>query len=441
MVRFVSLAVAIAVLNFCAPPRASHAEDWKQFRGPNGNGVVQASGFPATWDIATNVAWKSGVPGEGWSAPVVVDGKIILTTAVPTVAADEESVHRFELHCLELATGKTIWQRVASEGKPRVPKHKDNTFASETPVTDGQRIIAYFGMNGLFCYDFAGQLLWQKDLGVYEMQADWGTSSSPAMDGGLVFIQVDNEKESFLVALDSKTGEERWRVAREEKSTWCSPIIWKNNARTELVTGGKAVRSYDPQSGKLLWQLTVGDRASSASPAGNQEMLIVGARGLFAVRAGAAGDITPAAGEKSSAGVLWSNDRGGPSMASPLIYKGFVYICDRRGGIVTCYQAADGKESYKERLPGEREFWSSPWVCDDKIFCLDDSGATHVLAPGAEFKLFGTNQLDGRFWATSAAVDGALLLRGADSLYCIKKAATSGIRAVRAESTELPARR
>jgi outer membrane protein assembly factor BamB len=226
------------------------------------------------------------------------------------------------------------------------------------------------------------------------------------------------------VALDATSGEERWRVARDETSTWCSPIIWKNQQRSELVTGGKVIRSYDPKNGELLWQLTAGERASSASPAGNDDLLIVGARALFAVRPGAAGDITPAAGEKTSRGVIWSQERGGPQMASPLIHDGFVYICDRRGGMITCYEAATGREAYKERLPGEREFWASPWACDGKIFCLDDTGATHVLTPGGEFKLLATNQLEGRFWASSAVTDGSFLLRSTDSLYRIKGGAS-----------------
>jgi outer membrane protein assembly factor BamB len=430
MPRFAALIVSTATLCSQISALPCAAEDWPQFRGPQANGLTIETTGPLTWNADTNIQWKVSVPGSGWSAPIVSGGKIIVTTAVSvgeqrqTSEENEEAeepVHRFEVHCFDLATGQPLWHRVATEGKPRFKKHRDNTFASETPVTDGQRIIVYFGMTGLFCYDFAGQLLWHKDLGVYEMQGEWGTSASPAMHDGLVFIQNDSENESFLVALDATSGEERWRVAREEKSTWCSPIIWKNKQRTELVTGGKVIRSYNPQTGGLLWQLTAGERASSASPAGNEEMLVVGARGLFAVRAGAAGDITPATGETSSSGVLWSHDRGGPQMASPLIHDGFVYICDRRGGIVTCYDAATGKEAYKERLPGEREFWASPWACGDRIFCLDDSGATHVLAPGAEFKVLTTNQLEGRFWASSAVTDGSFLLRSTDSLYRISE--------------------
>jgi len=455
---------------FCAVQRC-HADDWPTFRGPNGNGVSSDSAAPAEWNADTNVRWKAGIPGSGWSAPVVTGGKVLVTTAVPAEkAAAEESdledatvgrtawqeageaeaegqpLHRFEIHCFDLATGKRLWNRVAAEGVPRIPKHRENTYATETPVTDRERIIAYFGMTGVFCYDLAGQLLWHKDLGAFPMQADWGTASSLAMHDGLVFVQVDNEQESFLVALDATSGDQRWRVPRDEGTNWCSPVIWKNKVRAELVVGGKTVRSYDPHSGELLWELSVGDRGSSASPAGNEEMLIVGGRGMFAVKAGATGDITPAeAGEAeapASGGLLWANESGGPSMASPLIYQGFVYVLERRGGIVTCYHAATGEPAYKERLPGSREFWASPWASGGKVFCQDAAGATHVLAPGPEFKLIGTNQLDGRFWATSAVADGALLLRGDDTLFCVGSPINAGtVRAVRAETTEPAVRR
>jgi outer membrane protein assembly factor BamB len=439
MSRCCAFAVFFCTLGLVGP---ASAEDWRQFRGPSGNGISNEAGVPSDWDADTNIRWKAGIPGSGWSAPLVANGKVIVTTAVPTDAKDDLAPHRLEVHAFDLASGKPLWQRVSVEGKPRVPKHKDNTFASETPITDGERIIAYFGMMGVFCYDFAGQLLWQKDLGAFPMMGDWGTGSSLALDQGLVFVQVDNEEESFLVALDATSGDERWRVARDEKSTWCSPVIWKNKNRTELVTGGKSIRSYDPKSGELLWELAVGERATSASPAGNEELLIVGGRGLFAVRAGAHGNITPKEGERTSAGVVWSNETGAPAMSSPLLYDGLIYILDRRGGLVTCYEAANGKQLYKERLPGAREFWASPWACGGKIFCTDDTGATHVLAPGPDFKLIGTNQLEGRFWATSALAEGSLLLRSSDTLFCVRGAgAATTIQATRPEATGLPARR
>jgi outer membrane protein assembly factor BamB len=425
------------------------------------------------WSADNNLNWKVDIPGRGWACPIIANGKVLVATAVSEGDQNRESMHSFELHCIDLASGSTDWKQVAAHIKPPIGTHRDNTYASETPVTDGERIVVYFGMVGVYCYDFDGQLLWKnEDLGAYEMQNDWGTSSSPAMHDGMVFLQIDNEEDSFLVALDAADGAERWRVPREESSNWCSPVIWTNRARTELVTAGGKVRSYDPTSGEILWELNLGGGRLSASPAGTSDFLIVGAEnrgggrrggrrrggggggdgqnaqaqnadgqrsgggqrgggrrgggggggGLFAVRAGAAGDVTPPEGTDQSDGVVWVNRGAGPGMASPLIYDGYVYLLARRGGIVSCFDASTGEEKYQERLPGAQEFWASPWAFDGKIFCPDASGATHVLAPGSEFKVLDSNELEGRFWASSAVADGAIVLRSEDALFCVAKA-------------------
>lgn len=406
------------------------AADWPQFRGPMANGVSAEQGAPAEWDVAKNIRWRAEAGGRGWSAPVVYGGKVIITTAIADPAAGDGG-QRFEVHCYDLASGDLRWKQVAKTGKSSVPTHEDNTYATETPVTDGERIIAYFGMNGLSCYDFTGKLLWQKDLGAYSMDNDWGTASSPTMLDGLVFVQVDNEQESFLAALDAKTGDERWRVPREERSNWSSPILWKNKVRTELVTSGSAVRSYDPATGELLWEFKGISGRSSSSPAGNDELLIVGAEnrsdrgggagGLCAIKAGATGDITPAVEGELGAHIAWLNPSAAPEMASPLIVDGLVYIFTRRGGVVRTYDLATGEQVYEKRLPGAQEVWASPWSYDGKVFALDSTGATHVLAPGRTFELIRSNPLDdGRYWASTAVADGALLIRSeTGSVYCV----------------------
>jgi outer membrane protein assembly factor BamB len=410
----------------------TQAADWPQFRGPEANGLTSEADLPDHWDGEANVKWKATVPGRGWSAPIVANDRVIITTAVSEGPDDQNSVHRFEVHCYDLDSGQLIWQRVAKQEKPRIPKHNDNTYASETPVTDGQRIVAYFGMTGVFCYDFDGKLLWQKDLGAFPMRSDWGTASSPAIHDGLVFIQVDNEQESFLVALDAESGYEKWRVSRDEKTNWSSPVIWTNSQRTELVTSGDVIRSYDPQSGDLLWELTFGGGRSCSSPAPYGDVLLVGREdrsdrgagpgGLFAIRAGASGDITLPEGATQSESVLWSNRRAAAAMASPILVDDFVYVLSRGGGIVGCYDARTGEQVYRERLSGAGGFWASPWAVGGKVFCPSDSGTTHVLEAGSNFQLLHTNQLDGRFWASSALADGVILLRSDDTLYCVDKA-------------------
>jgi outer membrane protein assembly factor BamB len=331
------------------------------------------------------------------------------------------------VYCIDLETGEVLWERVAHEGKPSIPIHRDNTYASETPVTDGKRVYAHFGMTGLYCYDVKGNLIWKNDLGSYKMQGNWGTSSSPVIYKNTLFLQMDNEKESFLAALDKKTGDELWRSPREEGSNWCTPVIWKNRAGTELVTGGKKVRSYDPATGELIWELDMGGGRNIASPVPTRDVLFIGneeRRGsggsLFAVKAGAAGDITPAEGDSTSSGVLWTRPKSGITMASPLLYDGFIYIVSRRQGGIFCYEAATGKPAYRSALPGAAAFWASPWGYDGKVWCLDEKGVTHVVRAGEEFEVIATHSIDDKFWSSIAITDRGYIFRGVNNLYCIE---------------------
>jgi outer membrane protein assembly factor BamB len=272
------------------------------------------------------------------------------------------------------------------------------------------------------------------------------------VDAGRLFIQCDNDEKSFLVALDAKTGNELWRAVRAERTGWSTPLIWKNKIRTEVVClGSPRARSYEPATGKQLWELGGLSGQAKASPVASSEMLYVGtgggfggfgdgqpppeggapggsggrsgrggARPLFAVKAGASGDITLKEGAKSNDGVAWYLPQGGPPTASPLLYSGYLYILEERGGLVSCYDAKTGKQVYKERLPGGRSFTSSPWAYDGKIFCLDAGGTTHVIQAGPKFKVLGKNTIDEMCWSTPAVAGGAVFLRTVDHLYCIK---------------------
>ena len=363
-----------------------------------------------------------------------------------------DAIYQWQVLCLDRVTGRTLWKQTALEAKPRIPTHGSNTYASETPVTDGERVYAYFGMHGLFCYDMAGKPLWQKDLGWYPMVMGWGTSSSPAFDEKQVYVQCDNEEKSFLVALDKRTGDQRWRVERKDRSSWSTPLVWRNKLRTEVVTlGSPMLRSYDPATGKPLWELNMGSGQPSSTPVADAEMLYAGLGGhgtpggggrgrmrpgaaedepagggrggggaLYAIRAGADGDVSLKSGEKSNAGVAWMAPRAAPEMSSPLAYHGYVYTFSRNGGIATCLDAKTGKELYKQRIPNAKSFWASPWASDGRIYCLDDGGTTHVLAAGPKFKILGTNTIDEMFWASPAVADDSVFLRSVDNLYCIR---------------------
>jgi outer membrane protein assembly factor BamB len=351
-----------------------------------------------------------------------------------------DAVYKLEVYCLDRRTGEVLWKQLAYEGKPRIPTQGSNTYATETAVTDGERVYAYFGMHGVYCYDLNGKPVWKVDLGSQPMAMGFGTGSSPVLDAGRLFIQCDNEEKSFLVALDARTGKELWRVSRPERTGYSTPLVWRNKVRTEIVClGSPRVRSYDPATGKQLWELGGMAGQAKASPVASAELLYVGTGGgpggfgrggaggsggtgrpLFAVKAGASGDITPKDGAAAD-NIAWQLPQAGPQTASPLLYGDHIYILEERGGFLSCYDARTGERAYKERLPGARGFTSSPWAGDGKVFCLDDGGTTFVIEAGPKFKLLGKNTLAEMSWSSPAVAGGTLLLRTVDHLYCLEQ--------------------
>ncbi|MCZ6673227.1 MAG: PQQ-binding-like beta-propeller repeat protein [Verrucomicrobia bacterium] len=416
------------------------AQNWPQFRGPYQTGVVDQFEIPTSWSIEKNLAWKVPSPGQGWSSPIVWEDKVFVSCSrlkgedfsdsQDRSKRDRISVlneYELAIHCYDLNSGQELWSQVAFSGQPLIPTHRRSTYANETPVTDGERVFVYFGPMGLYCYDLDGNLLWKKDLGVYPMEKDWGTGSSPVIHDDLVYLQIDNEENSFVVALDTESGEERFHIPREEGSNWSNPMIWQNKLRTELVTQGSMVRSYDSKSGELLWTLKQSGGRNNSTPSGNEDLLFVGneKRGgggvLYAVKAGATGDITPADGEFSSSGVAWSNPNGGIAMASPLVYQGYVYAFERESSRVNCYVAETGEVAYyRKPIPDSGDFWSSPWGYDGKVYCVDGNGLTHVLAAGEEFNLLGQFPLNDQIWATPAITPGSIVFRGVNNIYCVR---------------------
>lgn len=457
-------------------PASGLAGDWPQFRGPNNSGIADDSRAPTEWTATKNLAWKQSVPGYGWSSPIVVGDKILLTTAITEKqerpksfnfggppgggfgppggrppaggpppggrppggfggfgsSKPPDAMYRWEIHCLDRHTGQKLWSQVALERKPAIAAMAGNTYASETPVSDGQRVYAYFGMHGLYCYDLDGKPHWHKELGAFPMRMGFGTGSSPAIDSGRVYVLCDNEEKSFLIALDAVTGDELWKELREEKSNWTTPFVWRNKLRTEIVAaGGKSIRSYDPSSGKVLWELkreeTGEPSSATATPVADEAMLYVGVGSrsgnspLWAIRAGAEGDITLKEEETTNKHVAWTNTKAGPPLSSPLLYRDHLYVLAQNLSILSCYDAKTGKEVYKQRLAGAKSFTSSPWAIDDKVYCLDQDGQTFVVRAGPKFELLGRNSLDqDMFWATPAVIADALYLRGADHVYCIR---------------------
>jgi outer membrane protein assembly factor BamB len=424
---------------------ALRAEDnWPQFRGLHG-GVARGTNLPDRWSTSTNVAWKLEIPGKGWSSPVVWGDKIFLTAVVGegkpklprkglyienVIGKVPNEVQRRMVYCIDWKKGTILWKRTAHEGKPMAAIHVKNTYASETPVTDGQRVYAYFGNLGLFCYDASGKKLWERKWPSRKTRFGWGTAASPVLYKGRIYIVQDNEEKSFLVAVDAKKGDEVWRVERKEKSNWATPFIWENRKRTEIVTAGSGkVRSYDLNS-KLLWELGGMSTITIPTPSAQGDLLYVSSgyvidflRPVFAIRPGASGDITLKDGEKSNKYVAWCQKLAGPYHPSPLVYDGHVYVLHDRG-FLACYDARTGKEVYaKQRIkPGSTvPFTASPWAYDGKVFCQSEDGDTYVIQAGPKFKVLAKNSLDEMSLATPAVVRDSVIIRTATRLYRIKK--------------------
>ena len=416
---------------------------WPQYRGPHSRGVSSQPNLPDRWSAKENVAWKCEIPGRSWSSPIVWKDRVFLTTVINSGKSEEPkkglyfggdrpkppgTMHQWQVFCLDLNTGKVLWMRQVHEGKPETSIHLKNSYASETPVTDGERVYFYFGNLGVFCFDFEGKQLWKHVVRPEPTRLGWGTSASPVLYRDRLYVVNDNDKESYLLALDAKTGKQVWRTARDEKSNWSTPFIWENGKRTEIVTlGSGKVRSYD-LDGNLLWWLKGMSSITIATPYEYNGLLYFSSgyvgdssRPIYAVRPGAKGDISLKAGESSNAFVVWSLPKAAPYNPTTLIYNDRLYVLLDRG-FVSCFRPHDGKEIYSQkRLPNGRAFTSSPWACDGKIFCLDEDGVTFVLQAGDEFKVLHTNTLaeDDMCMATPALAGDRLLIRTAARLYCI----------------------
>ena len=436
-----------ALLSFAfAGVSARAQENWPQFRGPGAAGISTNAGLPDKWSATENVAWKTDLAGRSWSSPVVWGGQVFLTAVVnqgdsePTKKGlyfggdrpePAKTEHHWKIVCLDLATGRTLWERTVHKGAPSTSIHLKSSYGAETPVTDGERVYALFGGLGVFALGMDGAELWSKKVEPRKTRYGWGSAASPVLHGGRLFIVDDNDEKSELVALDSKSGRELWRVDRDEKSNWATPFVWKNDARTELVTPGtRAVRSYD-LDGKLLWSLRGMSSIAIPTPLVGDGLLFVTSgyvgdkfRPLYAIRPGATGDISLKPGETSNGFIAWSNPVGGPYNPSPLYHDGRLYVLYDRG-LVSCFDPKTGKALYdRERLPDGFAFTASPWAVGGKIFCLNEDGVCYVLRAGDKFELLHMNRLtsDDMCMATPALAGDRLLIRTASRVYCIRAA-------------------
>jgi len=424
----------------------NEVKSWPQFRGANSRGAVpDHASLPDRWSAEENVVWKHDLAGRGWSSPIVWGDRVFLTTVVNEEESEPvkkglyfggnrpappKSNHRWKVICLRLTDGELLWEKRLHEGIPEKGLHIKNSYASETPVTDGERIYCLFGNVGIFCLSFDGELIWQHELPARKTRFEWGTAASPVLFEGRLYYVNDNEEESYLTALDAETGETIWRVERDEKSNWATPFIWQNDLRTEIITPGTGkVRSYD-LDGNLLYEFGGCSSITIAMPYANDAFLFVSSgyvmdrrKPLFAVRPGAEGDISLEPDSTSNEFIAWCQPKAAPYNPSTLLYDGLIYVLYDRG-FFACYDAATGEEVYgRQRIPGGRAFTSSPWAYNGKIFCLNEDGKTFVIKAGREFELLHLNELeeDELCMATPAMADGYLLLRTADRIYCLRQ--------------------
>ena len=438
---FVALACAVV----------SASDNWPQFRGAQGGVAADDPALPDTWGPSQNIAWKIDVPGRSWSSPVVWGDHVFVTTAIDSVDEDPLKApstyisrsnggtmtfrdlvttmapHRWVVYDVDFKTGKIRWEREVGNGAPSQPRHMKNSYAAETPVTDGERVYAYFSSIGLFTFDMNGKLLWSKPMRVLKTRDGFGGAASPVLYKDRLVIVNDNDERSFIAAFNVVTGAEMWRVDREEGTNWVTPFVWENELRTEIVTAGtKRIRSYD-LDGKLLWELAGMSTFAVPTPFAANGLLYVTSgysadklRPAYAIRPGATGDITLKPDRTDNDYIIWSNPTLGPFHPSSLVYGGCYYtLLDR--GILTCNDPKSGKEIYpRQRVTLDATgFTASPWAYNGKVFAISEDGDTYVMQAGAEFKLLGKNSLDEMTLATPAVANGSLIIRTASKLYRI----------------------
>lgn len=442
-------------IKYDVPPGS---ENWPTFRGVNGAGLTENQDLPLEWDVKSgkNIKWSYETQGLGLSSPVIWENRVFITTAIDLVADDSslkvglygdvvsvenENPHSWEVICLDRDTGKVLWKKEAFRGVPKIKRHPKSSHASSTAATDGKHIVAFFGSEGLYCYDFDGNLLWKRDFGVldsswYTMpEAQWEFGSSPIIHQGKVIIQVDVQKDSFIAALDIETGETIWKTKRDEIPTWSSPAIYEGNDKTQVVVNGyKHIGGYDFSTGEPIWWLKGGGDIPVPTPVfGFGNVYITSSHGrmrpIYAIKLDAVGDVTPQDENNLNENISWFYPRKGAYMPTPIIYGDYFYVC-RMNGILLCYDAKTGEEIYKQRVGGMNSaFTASPVAADGKLYLAGEFGDVHIIKAGPEYELMATNSLNESCLASPAISGKLLFVRTIGHLFAIGKGGeTKGIQ-------------
>jgi len=430
----------------------SSAADWPQFRGGAALGHAVVADPPLEWGEGRNVAWRTPVPGAGWSQPVVAGDRIYLTTAVAPNAgrpsgmtggamslstwgfgsAPSEPID-WQVLCLDARTGQPIWAKSAVRARPKFGKHASNTYATETPCATADTVYAFFGATGtVVALDRDGRERWRRELGPQPIQNQFGTGSSPtlltdAAGKGRLLIQLYNEDLGSLVCLDAATGLDLWRADGPKGTAWSTPVVWRNDGGPEVITAGQGmVVAYDPATGAERWRFGGIDTSFACSVVADDAGVYFGTSSpgsrapVYALARGCRGDVTLPSGQARSDAVRWSKTKCGAGMPSPVVVGDHLYFFDKTA---VCFDKRTGEEKYRKRLPSGSSAVGSPLVIGDRIYLVNERGKTVVLQAGPEFRVLAESALgtaDEIFWATPAATSDALLIRSSDALYCIR---------------------
>jgi len=433
--------ITLTVAGLSSFATTAAAGNWPQWRGPDGSGISNEKNLPSEWSPTKNIKWKTPIDGRSHSSPIVWGNRIFLTTSIEgepvpgakavkhvlegdkeflhpdSVGADRK--HTFKVVSIDRDTGKILWQSTAWEGTPYDNRHRKSSYAASTPSTDGKLVYAFFGTEGLYAYDFKGNLAWKAQLGNLGT-VGMGTGTSPILFDNLVIVQCDEENgaSSFIVALDKKTGKEVWKTPRKVQVSWSTPLLVRTSTRAELITSGtEALISYDPATGKELWRHKGVESNAIPSPVANNEMayLVAGfpAKIAYAIKLGQNGDLT------GTANVPWKYEKGTAYVPSPILYGDYLYLTTDRG-ILTCIDAKTGEVKYEGgRIPIPATFTASPVAFENKILMTSEDGDTFIVKAGPKHEILGTNSVGEPVYASPAIADGRIFIRGEKNLYCI----------------------
>lgn len=417
----------------------AQSANWGQWRGADGSGISAETNLPMEWSATKNVKWKTEIPGKGHSSPIVWGNRVFLTTSIegPVIPGAEavRHVHKgqeylhpdsvgatnsytMKLVCLDADTGKTLWQKTAYEGRVHDNRHRKNTYASATPVTDGKYVYFSFEAEGLYCYDFNGKQIWKSSLGKIA-KGGMGPGTSPVLYGDLVILQCDQEygEGSFIAAVNKANGKEVWRTPRTHRRSWATPLLVKTAARTELVTSGaESVIAYDPATGKELWRAPGVVSNPIPSPVTGHGMVFVTAgsqdKRAYAIRLGGSGNLA------NTPNIVWSYDKGTAYVPSPILYGDYLYLMTD-AGLLTGMEAKTGKVLYQARLPVPAKFTASPVAFDGKILIMSEDGDSFILKAGQVPEVLQVNSLSEPIYASPAIANSRVYIRGEKHLYCI----------------------